>query len=167
MGLIHRQQIAEPAAVRLSPLFPRQRHPTKRAFLRRQFLRRMRLVILLPPFHPARIAAIFPRNPRFPFRLELLPAVRTYLLRPRPASTLCQQLLVVIPHPALVAAEPPPSPCPAFLLLHHIPAFRANVYLPFVVPLCVVVPVPALIAAVFLPRDMARWNKSFSTILTL
>lgn len=145
-------------------MFSRQGRSAKRAFLRRQFFRRVRFVVLLPPLDPAGVAAEFPLAARTPFRLELLSAIWTYLRRTRPASPLLQYLLVMVRFPALVAAEPPPPSRPALTLVHHVSARRADVDRYRIIPFGVVIPVTAFIAAVFLPRDVARWDKLFSTV---
>lgn len=164
MGLIHGQQIAEAAAICFPPLFSRQWRSAKCAFLCRQFLRRMRLVVLFPPFDPAGVTAEFPLTSWPPFRLKLFPAIRAYLIRPRPVSPLRQHFLVVVCHPALIAAEPPPPSWPALFLIHDISARRANIYWYFIVPFGVVIMIPACVAAEFLPRDVAGRDELFSAV---
>ena len=164
MGLIHCQQIAEPAAVGLSPLFPRQGCSAKRTLFRRHFLRWMRLVIFLPPFDLAGITAKFSLTPCSPFRLELLSAIWIYLLWVGSLSPFCQYLLVVVCYSALIAAESPPSSWPAFFLIDYVPTGRAGIYWYFIVPFRVVVPMPTGVTAELLSRYVAGWYKFLPTI---
>ena len=112
MALIHRQQIAEPAAIFPALVLARQLGAARPAFFRRFLLLRVCFPVFLPPFDPAP-----------------------------------------------VATKPPPPSCTSFPLLHYVATFRTDVYLSFIIPFCVVISVPTLIAAV-----MARWDKAFSTI---
>ncbi len=164
MGLIHRQQIAESAAIAPTVSFPAQRRSAKGAFLFRRLFYRICFPIFLPPLDPARIAAKPPLLPRTPFRLELLPTVGADLLWPRTLTPLFQYLLLMILLTALVTAEPPPPPRTPFPLVYLCPTFRAYIYRHSVMSFCVVVSVSARLAAKFLPRDVAGWGKFFPTV---
>ena len=116
------------------------------------------------PFDPAPVTAIFPRYPASPFRLKFLPTIRADLLWMPLCHPPLLDLSLIVLDPAPVATKPPPPSCASCPLLHYIATFRTDVYLSFIIPFCVVISVPTLIAAVFLPRYMARWDKAFSTI---
>ena len=103
--------------------------------------------------------AYFPRYPASPFRLKFLPTIRADLLWTPLCHPPLLDLSLIVLDPAPVATKPPPPSCTSFPLLHYVATFRTDVYLSFIIPFCVVISVPTLIAAV-----MARWDKAFSTI---
>ena len=117
-------------------------------------------MVLHSPLDPAGVAAEFPLDARTPFRLERLCAIWAYLWGTRPASPLLQYLLVMVPFPALVAAEPPSPSCPALTPVHHISTCRTDVYRCRIIPFCVVIPVPAFIAAIFIPERLGEHQAS-------
>ena len=117
-------------------------------------------MVLHSPLDPAGVAAEFPLDVRTPFRLERLCAIWAYLWGTRPASPLLQYLLVMVPFPALVAAEPPSPSCPALTPVHHISTCRTDVYRCRIIPFCVVIPVPAFIAAIFIPERLGEHQAS-------
>lgn len=164
MGLVHRQQIAEPAAIFPSEPFPAQRPSAKSTFFCRLSFFRISFPVLFPPFDPAGVAANPSLLTRAPFRLELPSAVWADLLWPGPLPPFFQHLLLMISLPALVAAEPPPPPRAALLLFYFCSAFRADIYRHTIMPFCVVVPIPTGITAKFLPRDVAGRYELFPAI---
>ena len=117
-----------------------------------------------PPVCTLLFDAYFPRYPASPFRLKFLPTIRADLLWTPLCHPPLLDLSLIVLDPAPVATKPPPPSCTSFPLLHYIATFRTDVYLSFIIPFCVVISVPTLIAAVFLPRYMACWDKAFSTI---
>ena len=121
--------------------------------------------LLPPPLNPARIAAEPTCSP-CPFRFIFLPAIWANQFWMLPPCPLLRCLFLMIPHLALFAAEPTPPPR-SFRLLYLVPTLRTNIHRHPIVPLRRIVSVPACIAAKLLPRDVARWDKTFPTILTL
>lgn len=166
MPPVYRQQITKPAAILPAPVFARQRRPAHRAFFCPFLLWWVCLVVLPPPFDPARVTAILPWYPAFPFRLEFLPAIRTDLLWTPLCHPPLLDLSLIVFHPASVAAKPPPPPRP-LCLLYLVPTLRADIYRHPIVSFRAMISVPARITAKFLPCYMARWDKPFSTILAL
>jgi hypothetical protein len=164
MGLIHSQEVAEAAAITLAEWFSLQGRSTEITFFSRQLLRRIRLVILFPPFDSTGVAAKFSLLSRAPFRLKILSAIWTHLLRLRPLSPIFQCFLSMVRDPALIAAKPPPAPWLAFFLLHNVSAGRADIDRHFIMPLGVVVPMPTGVAAELLTADVTGWRKFFPAI---
>ena len=68
--------------------------------------------------------------------------------------------------PALVTAKPPP-PSPFSTLLHDLSTAWADIYWHIIMPLGVIVFVPACITAKFLPRNMTRWFKRLPAVQAL
>ena len=167
MCLIHRQQIAKPAATGFASLFPCQWSSAKRALFRWKLLRRVRFVILLPPFYPTWITAKSSLVSCSPFHLKFFPAVRTDLFWLRSLSSFFYYFFPMVFDPALVTAKTSPPPWPAIILFHDVSTRRADIYWHLIVSFGVIVPVPASGAAVFLTCDVARWYKLLSTIHTL
>lgn len=120
-------------------------------------------MVCCPPFNPAWITAepaLASWSPAWP---ERLPAVGTYLLRPLLCPPPLQCFLLVILYAALVATKPS-ALAPLSALLHGSSTFWADIQWHVIAALCVVVFVPALIAAEFLPCDVAGRNKPISTV---
>ena len=134
MSLIHRQQVAEPAAI-----FPRPPHSfhapsAERTFFCWHTLLGVRLVIYCPPLGPAGITAKPSHASWSPLRLILFPSVWTDLFRPLPASPLLQHLPVVVRHTALIAAKPPPPSGSLLPLFYCRSTLRTDIYLAPIVP---------------------------------
>ena len=166
MCLVHRQQVTKPTAIFLAFLFPAQRCPTGRACLRRFFCAGIRFVICRPPFDPARVAAKPPLFSRAPFCLKLFPAIGADCFCLFSCLPSFHDFTSMIFDPALVTAKPP-SPPPLSTLLHDIPAAWADIYWHIIMPLGVIVFVPACITAKFLPRNMTRWFKWLPAVQAL
>ena len=166
MCLVHRQQVTKPAAIFLAFLLPWQRCSTGRTCLRRFFYTGIRFVIRRPPFDPTRVTAEPPLFPCSPFCLKLFPAVGTDRFCLFSCLPSFHDFTSMIFDPALVTAKPP-SPPPLSTLLHDIPAAWADIYWHIIMPLGVIVFVPACITAKFLPRNMTRWFKRLPAVQAL
>ena len=166
MRLVHRQQVTKPTAIFLAFLLPAQRYPTGRACLRRFFYAGIRFVICRPPFDSARFAAEPPLFSRAPFCLKLLPAIGADCFCPFSCLPPFHDLTSMIFDPALVTAKPP-SPPPLSALLHDISTAWADIYWHIIMPLGVVIFVPACVTAKFLPCDMTCWFKRLPAVQAL
>ena len=121
-------------------------------------------MVLCPPLDPAAVAAEFPLPSHSPFRLEFLPAIWTYPFGIRTLAPLLLELLMVIALPTLVTAKSPPPSWPLIPLLHWAATLWTDIDCYVIVSFGVIVPMPAGIAAKFLPRNMAGWYELLPTV---
>lgn len=166
MCLVHRQQVTKPTAIFLAFLLPLQRYSTGCTCLRRFICTGIRFVIRRPPFDPARVTAEPPLFPCSPCCLKLFPAVGTDCFCPFSCLPSFHDFTSMIFNPALVTAKPP-SPPPLSTLLHDISTAWADIYWHIIMPLGVIVFVPACVTAKFLPRNMTRWLKRLPAVQAL